>query len=53
MEDASEIYASKRKVEAKSWGQKLIYFQFETPNKQMMVFFRTRMGKILILQKLP
>ena len=30
---------------------KFIYFQFLTPNKQMMVFFRTRLGKTLIWQK--
>ena len=24
---------------------KFIYFDFETPNKQMMVFFQTRLGK--------
>ena len=30
----------------------LIYFQFEALNKQMMVFFRTRLGTNLISQKL-
>ena len=29
---------------------KFIYFQFQTLNKQMMVFFRTRLRKILIWQ---
>ena len=28
-----------------------IYFQFLTPNKQIIVFFRTRPGEILIWQK--
>ena len=31
---------------------KIIYFHFQSPKKQMMVFFRTRLGEILIWQKL-
>ena len=30
---------------------KFIYSHFQTPNKQLIVFFRTRLGKILIWQK--
>ena len=30
---------------------KFIHFHFQTPKKQMMVFFLTRLGKILIWQK--
>ena len=29
---------------------KFIYLQFQTPNKQMVVFFKTRLGKNLIWQ---
>ena len=38
-------------IEIINFFNKFTYFQFSTPNKQTMVFFRTRLGKILIWQK--